>query len=155
MSNNQSTFGVFFKNIIVTRVWKTNELMAVNRNIWIVKTTRKYNVKYYGNVWFDEQSIIKVLVLKNVRIKFQVTYDSNNDVVFRIHKPNEQDLHFDMNKYIIQYHETRNIHVTLVQNFSENESVYSQLHLKDTKLVRELYVKVGYPSQKDFKCLMK
>ena len=44
----------------------------------------KHIQKGYGEIWFDELAIIKILALKNVKRKFRVNYDSNNDVVFTV-----------------------------------------------------------------------
>ena len=55
------------------------------------------------------------------------------------------------NKDGIHYRGTNNRHVTLVQTVSENEVGYSKIQIKNEKLSRELYYKVGHPSKKDFK----
>ena len=51
----------------------------------------------------------------------------------------------------LHYHNTKNHHSTLVQTTIENEARYRESQLKSAKLVREIYAKVGYPYQKDWK----
>ena len=64
-------------------------------------------------------------------------------------------MNFNMHKDRLHYHDTKNRHFTLVQTLSENEAGYSKLQLKNTKLSREIYEKVGQPSQKDLNNLTK
>ena len=82
-------------------------------------------LKNYGNVWFDERAITNILCLKNVKHKYRVTYDSSTDGVFTVHKPGQQ-LHFVMHNNGLQYHDTINCEITLVQTVQENEEGYSQ-----------------------------
>ena len=57
-------------------------------------TTNKIGyIKNYGDVWFDERAITNILCLKNVKQKYQVTYNSSTDGVLTVHKPGQQ-LHF-------------------------------------------------------------
>jgi hypothetical protein len=54
----------------------------------------KAHVKNYGDVWYDANAITNILSLKNVPNKFHVTYDSNGEGAFIVHKPNGIDVHF-------------------------------------------------------------
>ena len=56
-----------------------------------------------------------------------------------------------MHKYGLNYHDTRNREISLVQTVQENEEGYSQRQIQDAKKYRDLYAKVGYPSASDFK----
>ena len=96
-----------------------------------------------------------MLVLKNIKSKFRVTDDSNNDGIFTFHKPISQDVHFNMHNYRLRYHYTKNCHITLVQTVSRNEAGYIKLQLNSAKLEMEIYAKVGHPYQKYFKKLIK
>ena len=86
-----------------------------------------------------------ILCLKNVKHKYQVTYDISTDGVFTVHKLGQQ-LHFLMHKDGLHYHDTRNREITLVQTVQENEEGYSQCQIQDAKKACDLYAKVGYPS---------
>ena len=79
-----------------------------------------------------------------------MTYNSSTHGVFTVHKPGQQ-LHFVMQKDGLNYHDTINREITLVQTVQENEEGYSQRQIQDAKKARDLYVKVGYPSARDFK----
>ena len=129
--------------------------MTVKRNGGTIKTTRKYYVKVYGEVWFDERDITHIFVLKNFKKNFIVTYDRNNHVFLTVHNPSGQGVHFNIHKDGPHYHNTKKRHDTLVQTLSMNDADYSKCQLKSVKLVREIDAKVGYLSQKDFKKLIK
>ena len=73
-----------------------------------------------------------ILCLKNVKQKYQVTYDSSTDGVFTVHKPG-QLLHFVMHKDSLHYQDTRNREIALVQTVQENEEGYSQRQIQDAK----------------------
>ena len=62
--------------------------MTVKGNGGDLKIHQKAHVKSYGEVWFDERAITNIMLLKNVKEKFRVTYDSNRDRTFTVHKPN-------------------------------------------------------------------
>ena len=93
--NNKSTANLFCNKKLVTGVWTTYESMIVKGNGGTINTTHKYNVKGYGEVWFNEQSIIKILALKNIKLNFRVKYNSNNCRIFTFHKTNRKEIHFN------------------------------------------------------------
>ena len=124
--------------------------MSVKGNGGSITTKKTGYLKNYGKVWFDERDITNILCLKNVKQKYRVTYDSSTDGVFTVHKPG-QHLHFVMQKDGINYHNTRNCEITMVQTVQENEERYSQRQIQDSKKDRDRYAKVGYPSARDFK----
>ena len=54
----------------------------------------------------------------------------------------------------IHYHYTKKCHITLVKTVSKNEAGYSKRQLKTAKVAREIYAKVGHPSNKGFSNLI-
>ena len=85
--------------------------------------------------------------------KYRVTYDSDKNGTFTVHKHNAQ-LHFVMHQDGLHYHDTKNCEVTLIQTVQENEKGYSKRQIKDAQEARDLYSKVGYPSPRDFQKLI-
>ena len=53
--------------------------MAVKGFLGTSKNTGKGYVKGYGKVWFYEQAITNILEFNNIKSKFRVTYERNND----------------------------------------------------------------------------
>ena len=114
-----------------------------------ITTNRQGHLKFYGDVWFDEQAITNILCLKNMKNKYRVTYDSAENGTFTVHKP-EAQLHFLMHQDGLHYHDTKYREVKMIQTVQENEEGYSKRQIKDTQESRDLYAKVGYPSPRYF-----
>ena len=72
--------------------------MIVKGNSGDLKNHQKAHVKSYGEVWFDERAITNIMSLKNVKEKFRVTYDSNRDGTFTVHKLNGVNIKFGMHR---------------------------------------------------------
>ena len=120
-----------------------------------LKIHKKVYVENYGEVWFDEREITNIMSLKNVKEKFRVTYYSDRDGTFTVHKKNGVNIKFGMHCNGMHYHDTVNRQVTMVQTGTENEKGYSKCQLTDAKSERDLYAKVGYPLIKDFANMIK
>ena len=54
-----------------------------------------------------------MLVLKNAKHKFRVTYNSKYDFLFTKKNTNGQDVHFSFHEDRIQYNYSNNHHITL------------------------------------------
>ena len=139
--DNQYTCDIFCNPKLLNNIHTTSNTMSVKGNGGSITTNKIGHLKYYGNVWFDERAITNIRCLKNVKQKYQVTYDSFTDVIFTVHKPG-QLLHLVMKKDGLHYQDTRNREITLVQTVQENEEGYSQRQIQDSKKARDLYAKV-------------
>ena len=150
-----STVDLFCNKNLVTKIWKSRNSMTVKGNGGDLKTHKKAYVENYRDVWFNERAITNITSLNNVEEKFRVTYKSDRDSTFTVHKPNRVNIEFGMHCDGLQYHDTVNRQVTMVQTVTENEKGYSKRQLTDMKTARDLYAKVGYPSIKDFANMIK
>ena len=63
----------------------------------------------------DERAITNIMSLNNVKEKFRVTYYSDRDGTFTVHKPNGVNIKFGMHRDGLHYHDTMNRQVTMVQ----------------------------------------
>ena len=120
--DNKSKVNLLCNKRIIIRVWTKYDYMTVKRYGGTINTNHNFYVKGYGEVWFDERAITNILVLKNVKRKFRVNYDSNNDGLFTIQNTSGKYVPFNMHKGGIYYHDTKNRHVTLVKNVSDNKA---------------------------------
>ena len=129
--------------------------MTVKGNGDNLKTHKKTYVKNYGEVWFDERAITNIMYLNNVKEKFRVTYDSDRDGNLTVHKPNGVNIKFGIHRDGLNYHDTVNRQVTMVQTVTENKKGYIKRQIINSRTARDLYKKVGYPSIKDFANMVK
>ena len=116
-----STVDLFCNKNLVTKIWKSKNSMIVKVNGGNLKTHKKEYVKNYGKVWFDERATTNIMSLKNAKEKFRVTYESDRDGTFTIHKPNGVNINFGIHRDRLHYHDTVNRQVTMVQTVTENE----------------------------------
>jgi hypothetical protein len=79
-------------------------------------TKIKADLKGYGEVWFNECAITNILSLKNVSKKqgFHVSYDSDRNQGFAVHKPNGKVIHFRMHLDGLHFHDFTNHEVSFL-----------------------------------------
>ena len=110
-----STVDLFCNKNLVTKIWKSKKSMTVKGDGGDLKTHKKAYVKNCGEVWFNERAITNIMSLKNVKEKFRVTYDSDRDGTFTVHKPNGVNIKFGMHRVGLHCHDKLNRQVTMVQ----------------------------------------
>ena len=103
-----STVDMFCNKNLVTNICTSKNYVTVKGNGGDLKTHQKAHVENYSKVWFDERAITDIVSLKNVKEKFRVTYDSNRDGTFTVHKPNGVNIKFGMHQDGLHYHDTVN-----------------------------------------------
>ena len=64
--DNQSTCDIFCNPKLLKDIDSTPNLMSVKGNGDSIATDKIGYLKHYGDVWFDERAITKILCLKNV-----------------------------------------------------------------------------------------
>ena len=131
-----STVDLLCNKNLFTKIWESKNAMTVKGNGGDLKTHKKAYVKNYGEVWFDERAITNIMSLKNVKEKFRVTYDSDRDGTFTVHKPNIVNIKFGMHCNRLYYHDTVNRQVAMVQTVTENKKGYSKRQLTDAITAR-------------------
>ena len=154
--DNQSTVDLFCNKLLVENIRQVRDAMTVMGNGGKLSINTKADLVGYGEVWFDERAITNILSWKNVSQKqgFRVSYDSVGNQGFTIHKPNGKVIHFPMHPDGLHYHNFTNPEVTFIQTVKENEEGYSQRQLEQARVAKDLYTKVGHPSQQDFKAMV-
>jgi hypothetical protein len=130
--------------------------MTVHGNGGDLTTNKKAHITNYGDVWFHPDAITNILSLKNVKAKFQVTYDSEGASVFIVHKPDGADVHFVAHTDGLHYHDTNHRQLTMVVSAVAQESEgFNKKQIAQAKIARDFQTKVGHPSTQDLKSVIK
>ena len=127
------TVELFCNKNLVTKIWTSKNSMTVKGNGRDLQTHQNAHVENYGEVCFYERAITNIMLLNNAKEKFRVTYDSDRDGTFTVHKPNGVNIKFGMHRDGLHYHDTVNRQVTMVQTVIDNEKGYSQCQLINAK----------------------
>ena len=152
--DNQSTVDLFCDRKLVSHVWDVEDTMTVKGNGGLLTTNQKAFLRNYGEVWFHPKAITNILSLKNVRKIFQVTFDSDTDNAFIVHKPDGKELRFYMHRDGLYYHDPRGHQMSLVNTVKEAEEGYTKRQISQAKLAREFQAIVGNPSTNDLKAIV-
>jgi hypothetical protein len=129
--------------------------MTVHGNGGDITTNKKAHIKNYGDVWFHSDAITNILSLKNVKSKFQVTYDSEGDGAFIVHKPDGVDVHFVAHANGLHYHDTNHRQLTMVWTVAQKSEGFSKKQIAQAKTACNFQTKVGHPSTQDLKSAIK
>jgi hypothetical protein len=105
--DNQSTVDIFCNKKLLNNIRFVKNTMTIETNGGIMVTNQKGFLKGYGDVWYHEKAITNILCLKNVKMKYRVTYDSSKDNVFMVHKP-DRVVCFNESTNGLFYHDTKN-----------------------------------------------
>ena len=153
--DNQVTVDLFCNNKLVTKTWTTDKSMTVYGNGGQITTNMKANVRGYGDVWYDPKAITNIMSLKNVKDKYHVTYDSQDDGDFIVTKPNGSSIRFVMHDDGLHYHDTNNRAITMVQTVKSESEGFTNQQVEQAKTARAFQAKVGHPSTQDLKTIIK
>jgi hypothetical protein len=154
--DNQSTVDLFCNRKLVSRVWETDDSMTVHGNGGDLTTNMKAHIKNYGDVWFHSDAITNILSLKNVKSKFQVTYDSEGEGAIIVHKePNGVNVHFIAHADGLHYYDNNHRQLTMVSTIAQESEGFSKKQIAQAKTARDFQTKVGHPSTQDLKSVIK
>ena len=113
-------------------------------------------------VWFSDKYMPNVLSLGLLKEIYRVSYDSEkNDRAFLVHRPDRSIMRFEYfpgasgsgGLHLLQM--KSNKEVGLVNTVQENMNQFSKRQIRNAKVAQELVAKVGYPSDKDLKSILK
>jgi Reverse transcriptase (RNA-dependent DNA polymerase) len=152
--DNQSTVDLFCNKNLVSEVWDSDDSMTVKGNGGLLHTNKKAFLRNYGEIWFHPKAITNILSLKNVRERFQVTFDSDTTNTFMVHKPNGPPLKFHMHKDGLYYHDPKEHQMALVNTVKDAEEGFSKRQIAQAKIAREFQAVVGNPSTHDLKAIV-
>ena len=145
--DNQSTVNVFCNKSLLTNVRITDREMHIycNAGKVIVKTIG--DLPGFGTVWYHEGGIANILSLAQVKNRLRVTYGSQQQNVFIVHKSDGTTREFQESKTGLYYSDMSATGTALVINtVAHNKSKYSRRDIVKAEKARKFQETIGNPS---------
>ena len=156
--DNQSTLNIICNKNLTSKIKKSDKKISVQGNGGAL--TIKYKARMPGynyDTWYIKNAISNIISLNNVKDKYHVTYDSDNET-FITHREVSAliDMEFSMHKSGIHVFYLEDINnMVLMNTFEENMKAFTKRDVEGSKAERKLYAKLLYPSKADFKWFIK
>ena len=84
--DSQSTVNIFCNEQLLSNIHYVQDGINLHANGERLSVNWQGHLNNYGCVWFDIRAIMNILCLNNARNKFKITYDSETNYVFHVHK---------------------------------------------------------------------
>ena len=110
---------------------------------------------YKFREWFSKTAITNIICLKNLIKIYRVTYDSEVDTTFVVHRTQFglPDLFFEMYTWGCMY-VTQRRWVSLVSSVKDNMKLFSKWQIAGAAHAKDLYEKMIFPSTADFRAIV-
>ena len=166
-----STVSVFKTPEDVTNIRRGKRTLTALTNGGKQESRDIADTKYFGQVWFNEESMANIFSLADVCKYARVTMDSDVKKSMFVHREDGYVMEFKQYKSGLYYFDvaeqvgnsnhSSNMNYdylpsfSLVQTVEENKSKYTRRELSNAEKARSLRRKIGHPSQQDFEYYLK
>jgi len=161
--DSQSTVSVFCNASLLTRIRPCKVPLVVLTNGGRQTSNYVGEVRNFGTVWYNPDSLANILSLAEVRCKYRVTMDSALEPSMCVHRSNGTVMKFVEYASGLYYHDT----APSIKPSSESVSGYSFIvtvagnkdrfhrrEIEDANWARALYAMIGRPSQQQFEFIL-
>ena len=158
--DSQTTHNLCCNESYVDDIRQAGRSLNMSGNGGELRITRKADIRGLypkdadpAETWFDERCITNLLSFKEIIKYYRITYDSEVDTSFTVHRRTEGlvDLHFKMHESGLHILVRDDLSAqAFIQTVEQNMSVYTPREIVGAKKARELYELLLYPSVKDF-----
>lgn len=157
--DNQSTIDVFYNGAMLRNIHVVPSTMRIHCNAGVARTNQVGELPGYGMVWYHPDGIANILSLRNVKRHYRITYDSETDNCFVVHKMNGTNRIFRESDRGLYFYDAAegadyNTGTVLVETVAANKSKYTQRDYSHAVLARKLQAIIGRPSLKQFKKIL-
>ena len=163
LDTGSSFSGTFMNTKFVEDIKSTTQPVTLMSNAGYRKVTKEGNVPGFGKAYYHPNFIANILGFSHVKDKYRVAYDSDIDDAFYVFiKPNDPIRFVRNNKGLYVYYPPPNFKqkmlqdgVTMIQQVAENMKKYTKREQSDAFRARRLYRTMGFPTQEEFKALVR
>ena len=160
--DSQSTVNILCNPNLVMNIRRVEDRMRIQCNAGTRVTNLIGDLLGYGPVWYDPRAIANVLILKLVKEKYHIQYNSKGDEGFVVTKPTGERFRFIESASGLHYLDTSSHdgsqigNTTLVVNtVKENRMNYTNNDCLRALRARKLQITMGRPSTATFLDLLK
>jgi len=156
--DNQSTFDLCCNKKFTSQVTKAPNALTMTSNGGGLKITEKCKIPGYKYpVWYSKKAITNIICLKNLIKCYRVTYDSEVDTTFVVHRSalGLPDLLFEMHPCGLHVCYPKKMgQFGFVQTVQDNMKLFSKRQLAGAQRARELHERLLCPSTPDYRAIV-
>ncbi len=163
--DSQSTVSVFKNRALLSNIRRSPRTLRVHTNGGTQISTEIGTVKNFGDVWFNTNSLANILSMADVRKICRITMDTSIEPALIVHCQNGTLMKFKEYKSGLYYLDTAasqtqsNLTRTgqdylFLNTVAANKGTYTRREIEGADKARELYAKLGRPSQQHFEYIL-
>jgi len=155
--DNESTTNVFCNALMVENIRETPDKLYLTTSAGVMTTNLKATLPGWGDVWFDPATVTNILSYAQVRDRYRVEYNYDDDV-FIVHL-GAKDVKFERTPVGLYGFKPKlkgemREELRFLTTLEENKTFYTPRQFERAKRARDLYHALGTPSIKDFKAMI-
>ena len=150
--DSQSTHHVFSNASLLDNIRQVDRSLRIHTQAGTVTTNWVGDFRGFGTVWYCKGGIANILSLAMVKNKYRVTYDSNENNAFVIHKDDGTTRTFKQSRKGLYYLDAKGSETgaALVSTVADNKSKYTSYDYSRAVLAREIQKRIGRRSTQTF-----
>lgn len=156
--DSESTVSIFHNPALLKNVRASPTSITVHGSGGHIVSRLIGDIPNFGSVWVEPKSLANILSLAAVRKVCRVTMDSNLDAAFSVHKKDGTIMKFMEHPSGLYYHDTSSTITSspsvsaysMLTTVEDNKRHFTRREIQGADRARELYRKLGRPSEKSF-----
>ena len=148
--DNQSTVNVFKNKSLLKNIRSINQgvqIAGVGGSIF-TNTIGDHHV--FGTVFYHPQSVANILSFADMKEIYKIRFDADKNE-FRVKISPTKNIKFRCIGKLYKYAEHLKGELACVQTVDDNMRQFSKREVGQAQLAREFYIRMGRPSEKDFR----
>ena len=156
--DNQSTVDIFTNRRLLKNIRRAKKNMFIHCTAGVAKTNLVGDLPGYGTVWYHPNGIANILSLSRVKDKYRVTFDSDINNQFIVHRHDGTQRIFQQSSRGLYFLDTSltpqpingTSDTVLVTTVADNASNFSNADYSQALLARKLQKIIGRPTTRSF-----